>query len=99
MNIARVLGSVWATQKHHSLDGVKLCVVQPLDHNRKPFGKPLVAPDITNQVGRDEIVFLVEGGDATRLLPGPRLPYDAAVVGIIDSLSTDLSEPRPDPKG
>ncbi|MFH1737671.1 MAG: EutN/CcmL family microcompartment protein [bacterium] len=93
MQIAKVLGAVWATRKHHSLDGIKLCVIQPLDHHRKPRGSPLIAPDITNQVGRGETVFFVEGGDATRLMPGPRLPFDAAVVGIIDSLSTDKTNP------
>lgn len=94
MQIAKVLGAVWATRKHHSLDGIKLCVIQPLDHRRQPRGKPLIATDINNQVGRGEIVFYVEGGDATRLVPGPRRPFDAAVVGIIDSLSTDKADPE-----
>ncbi len=89
MQMAKVIGSVWATRRHSSLGGVKLCIIQPVDHERKPQGAPLIAPDITNQVGRGEFVFFVDGGDATRLAPGPRLPYDAAVVGIIDSLSTD----------
>jgi ethanolamine utilization protein EutN len=93
MQIGKVLGAVWATRKHPSLDGIKLCVIQPLDHHRQPRGAPLIAPDIMNQVGRGEIVFYVEGGDATRLAPGPRKPFDAAVVGIIDSFSTDKTEP------
>ncbi len=94
MNIGKVIGSLWATRKHHSLDGIKLCVIQPLDHYRQPRGEPLIATDIMNQVGLGEIVFYVEGGDATRLVPGPRRPFDAAVVGIIDSLSTDRTARR-----
>jgi ethanolamine utilization protein EutN len=93
MDIARVIGHVVATQKDPSLVSCKLCVVQPVTHDGKPIRKPIVATDATASRGRDELVFLVESGDAvfTGLL-GDSMPVDAAVVGIVDTISTK-SEP------
>ncbi|MEW6233995.1 MAG: EutN/CcmL family microcompartment protein [Candidatus Omnitrophota bacterium] len=89
MNLATVIGSLWATQKHHSFIGMKFCVLQPLDQNRQPFGKPLIAVDPDNNVGRGETVFYVEGGDAAEIWKNHSMPSDATIVGIVDSLSTD----------
>lgn len=90
MNIATVIGSLWATQKESSIEGMKMCVIQPLDQNRKPFGGPLIAIDPDNQCGRGEIVFYVESGDAADLYPNVSIPSDATIMGIVDSLSTDV---------
>lgn len=89
MNIATVIGSLWATQKISSIEGMKFCVIQPLDQNRQPVGKPLIAIDVNNQCGHGETVFYVESGDAADVIPGKPIPSDASIVGIIDSMSTD----------
>lgn len=89
MNIAKVVGSLWATQKHHSLVGMSFCIIQPLDQFRQPFGNPLVAVDPNNQAGKGETVFYVESGDAAEIIENHPMPSDATIVGIIDSLSTD----------
>ncbi len=56
MKIGRVIGSVVATQKVDSLEGIKLLLVQPLDENLKEVGSPLVACD-TVQAGYGDVVF------------------------------------------
>lgn len=89
MKLARVIGKIWATQKVSSMTGIQLCVVQPLDEKRHSIGEPLIATDHTNRAGQGETVFLVDGGDAAKLEEGRNLPVDVAIVGIIDSLSTD----------
>ena len=89
MNLATVIGSLWATHKHHSFNGMKFCVIQPLDQSREPVGKPLIAIDPENQCGRGETVFYVEGGDAATLWENHEMPSDATIVGIVDSMSTD----------
>lgn len=89
MNIATVIGSLWATQKHASMNGMSFLVIQPLDQHRKPFGKPLIAVDPYNQSGKGETVFYVESGDAAQVMPNHTMPSDATIIGIIDSLSTD----------
>jgi ethanolamine utilization protein EutN len=94
MDIARVIGNIVATQKDPSLVSCKLCVVQPVTHDGKAVRKPIVATDATASRGRDELVFLVESGDAvfTGLL-GDDMPVDAAVVGIVDSIATKPEPP------
>lgn len=91
MNIAKVIGSLWATQKHHSFNGMSFLVIQPLDQHRNEFGKPLIAVDPNNQSGKGETVFYVESGDAAELEKGKTMPSDATIVGIVDSLSTDTT--------
>lgn len=89
MNLARVVGKVWATQQYHAMEGIQYCVVQPLDEKRSPVGEPFIATDFTNRAGHGETVFIVGGGDATTMEEGKPLPVDQAIVGIIDSLSTE----------
>ncbi|MGC9326146.1 MAG: EutN/CcmL family microcompartment protein [Candidatus Hinthialibacter sp.] len=89
MNLAKVIGSLWATQKHHSFNGMKFCFIQPLNEYRQPAGKPLIAIDPDNRCGRGETVYYVEGGDAATVKPNHSMPSDATIVGIVDSLSTD----------
>ncbi|MCX6026748.1 MAG: EutN/CcmL family microcompartment protein, partial [Chloroflexi bacterium] len=45
MKFARVTGTVVATRKYEGLEGVKLLVVQPLDEDLKPIGRPQIAAD------------------------------------------------------
>ena len=89
MNLATVIGSLWATQKDPNFIGMKFCVIQPLDQCRKPVGKPLIAVDPENRCGAGETVFYVDGGDAAQVWEGHEMASDATIVGIIDSLSTD----------
>ena len=56
MDLARVIGSVVASQKAPQLEGVKLCVIQPLDESLEPAGATLIAADATASRGTGEIV-------------------------------------------
>ncbi|MBN1476759.1 ethanolamine utilization protein EutN [Candidatus Sumerlaeota bacterium] len=88
MDLARVIGSVTATVKDPALVGSKLCIIQPLDADLRPVREPLIASDSTGRRGDGELVYFVESGDAvmTGLGPNPKLPVDAAVVGIVDDV-------------
>ena len=61
MQIARVIGEVVATRKDENLTGLKLLIVQPLNADRQPAGKPLVAVDAVG-AGAGEHVFLARQG-------------------------------------
>ena len=87
MDIGKVIGTVVATRKDASLNGTRLLVVQPLDGNGESTGKPIVATDTHFQAGRGDTIYMVTGGDAVGVLPGRRMPVDAAIVGIVDSIS------------
>jgi microcompartment protein CcmK/EutM len=81
--LARVIGTVVCTRKEPGLTGVKLLLIQPLDPDRAPSGKPLVAVDSVG-AGAAEEVFYVRGREAAFPFVPQEVPADAAIVGIID---------------
>lgn len=89
MDIARVIGSVVATQKYRTLVGMKLAIIQPLDENLVDSGQPLIAVDIDSRCGLGEYVYYVTGGDAAQLEENKFIPSNASIVGIIDRVDAD----------
>lgn len=94
MFVAKVTGTVVATQKTASMVGHKLLIVEPYridpaDRKRlTTTGRTFVAVD-TVGAGQDEFVLIVQGSSA-RLTPETKaLPVDAAIVGIVDSVHID----------
>ena len=86
MQLARVIGTVVATQKYEGLQGIKFLVVQPLDKRQQPEGEPVVAADATAQAGPGELVFIVGSREAAQAMPIKFVPVDHAVVGIVDEV-------------
>lgn len=91
MFIAKVTGSVVATQKAEAMVGHKLLLVEPyrLDEKRetmKTTGRSLVAVD-TLGAGEGEYVLIVQGSSARMTPETKTLPVDATVIGIIDSVN------------
>ena len=89
MFLARITGSLVATQKVKSMVGQKLLIVEPLRVNEKdqsdlqPTGRTFVAVDTVGS-GEGEVVLCVQGSSA-RFTEGTKtLPIDAAIIGIID---------------
>lgn len=92
MFLARITGSLIATEKVESLVGQKLLIVEPLRVNEKnqkdlqPTGRTFVVVD-TVGAGEGEVVMCVQGSSA-RMTPGTKsLPIDAAIVGIVDEVT------------
>ncbi len=86
MRLARVIGTVVATQKYEGLEGVKFLIVQPLDRQQRPVGSPVVAADATAQAGPGELVFIIASREAALALPTTFVPVDSAIVGIVDDV-------------
>jgi ethanolamine utilization protein EutN len=86
MQLARVIGNVVSTVKNASLEGRKLLVIQILDGDLRPVGKPLVAIDSVG-AGAGELVFWCRGKEASFALDGVEAPTDCTIVGIVDSES------------
>lgn len=94
MFLAKVTGSLVATQKVETLRGHKLLVVEPyrLDpKNRKKLvsaGRTFVAVDSLG-VGEGEMVLITQGSSA-RLTPETKnLPIDTVVIGIVDRVDIE----------
>ena len=86
MQIARVIGNVVSTIKNESLEARKLLIVQTLNADLKPTGKPLVALDSVG-AGVGELVFWCRGKEASFPFKRENTPTDCTIVGIIDSES------------
>ncbi len=84
MQLARVIGTVVATVKNESLEGRKLLVVQTLNKDLEPFGKPLVAVDSVG-AGVGELVFWCRGKEASFPFKREDTPTDCTIIGIVDS--------------
>jgi microcompartment protein CcmK/EutM len=91
VDLARVVGRVVCTIKDPSLKGVKLLMVQPLNGQGEPFGKPLVALDAVGS-GAGEKVFYVTGREAAFAFLPDIVISDASIVGIVDRVDL-LEEP------
>ena len=83
MQLARVIGSVVATQKVSELYGVTLLVLQPIDSTGKDVGQPIISVDSVG-AGIGEKVFYVKSKEGGMTLPNPATSADAGVGGILD---------------
>jgi microcompartment protein CcmK/EutM len=94
MFLAKVTGSVVATQKVASLTGRKLLTVEPLrlDPEKRDrlvaTGRTFVVVD-TVGAGQGEMVLIVQGSSARLTPETEKLPVDAAIVGIVDSVNVN----------
>ena len=85
MQIAKVLGNLWATKKDERLNGYKLLAVQIKGSGSQ---ETVVAVD-TVGAGIGEDVLIVRGAQTRNILRDAATPIDAAIVGIIDSVEVD----------
>ncbi len=88
MQIARVVGTVVATQKNRKLEGAKLLLGQPLTLDGQPRGATLLAIDSVGAGVGEQVLVVIEGKAAGQALGRKAAPVDAAIIGIIDALET-----------
>jgi microcompartment protein CcmK/EutM len=88
VQIARVTGTLVATRKEPTLDGLKLLVVRPCDVTGQPTGAPLVAADGVG-AGVGEIVLLAAGSSARQTEATRERPVDAVIMAIVDLLEVE----------
>ena len=84
MTLARVVGTVVATQKHRKFEGAKLLLVQPVTLDDAPRGVALLAVDAVGAGVHEKVLVVMEGRAAAEAVGRKGAPVDAAVVGIVD---------------
>lgn len=89
MLIGRVVGTLVATQKHKKLEGAKLLLVQPLTLEDQPKGVPVLAIDRMGAGVGEKVLYLIEGKAAQEALGRKAAPVDAAIMGIIDTVTLE----------
>ena len=82
-----VIGTVVATQKHRKFEGAKLLLVQPLNIDDTPRGTALLAVDGVGAGVDEKVLVVLEGRAAGEALGQKGAPVDAAIVGIIDTVT------------
>lgn len=87
MEIGMVIGNVWATKKEEHLQGLKFLIVQPDPPNRKVQSSAYVAVDRIG-AGVGDKVMVTKGSSASSIKEG-RLPVDALIIGIVDSVDVE----------
>ncbi len=89
MEIARVVGSVWATAKQAALERGRMLMLQPLNAAGAPHGAVIAATD-TVGAGPGQIVLYVTASEAAipwkRLYATDLVATDASVIAILDRL-------------
>lgn len=88
MFIGKVTGNVVSTSKDESLIGTKLLVVKFVNEHLVETGATEVAVD-TVGAGPGEYVLVSKGSSARAAFGDKKIPADAVIVGIIDSVEAD----------
>jgi len=86
MQMAKVVGTVVATRKEPSLDGLKLLLVRAVSEEGTETGAHLVAADAVG-AGPGEMVLIASGSSARQTRATDKRPVDAVVMAIVDSWS------------
>ncbi|HAK54383.1 MAG: EutN/CcmL family microcompartment protein [Vicinamibacterales bacterium] len=88
MQLARVVGTVVSTQKHETLTGAKLLLVQPVSVDGEPTGLSTLAVDSVGAGVGERVLVVLEGRAAGQALRKRLAPVDAAIVGIVDAIES-----------
>jgi microcompartment protein CcmK/EutM len=92
VQLGKVVGTVVSTEKHRKFRGAKLLLVQLLDLDETPRGAPLLAVDGVGAGVDERVLVVLEGRAAGESIGKKGAPVDAAIVGIVDTVT--LTEAR-----
>jgi microcompartment protein CcmK/EutM len=94
MFLARVTGLVIASHKVASMTGSKMLTVEPLRVDPQArdrlvgTGRTFVVVD-TVGAGQGEMVLIVQGSSARLTPETEKLPVDATIIGIVDTVNVE----------
>ena len=91
MKLAKVLGTVVATEKDSKLQGFKFLMLGLWGHDNKPAGGSVVAVDAVG-AGVGEMVLFASGSSARQTEATDKKPVDAVVMAIVDSWEIEGDE-------
>jgi microcompartment protein CcmK/EutM len=88
MLLGRVVGTLVATRKEPSLDGLKFLVLRQLDVEGHESGGYRVAADAVG-AGIGEVVLYATGSAARQTTMTDGRPCDGVIMAIVDTLEVD----------
>jgi ethanolamine utilization protein EutN len=93
MYFGKVIGTLWATRKDASLVGEKLQLVQPIDYERKPVGRAIVAVDAIGAGAGETVIYVTSSEAAVPIKVRKQIKTaasDATIVGIVDRIDVAI---------
>ena len=91
MKLAKVLGTVVATEKDSKLQGLKFLMLGFWGPDNQPAGGSVVAVDAVG-AGVGEMVLFASGSSARQTEATDNKPVDAVVMAIVDSWEIEGDE-------
>ncbi len=88
MVLGKVIGTLVATRKEPTLEGLKLLVVRACDVDGNPNGGIVVAADAVG-AGLGEVVLYASGSSARQTQVTQNRPVDATIMAIVDEGAVD----------
>ncbi|NIS81322.1 MAG: ethanolamine utilization protein EutN [Anaerolineales bacterium] len=88
MLLGRVVGTLVATRKEPTLDGLKFLVLKQLDIKGKETGGYRVCADVVD-AGLGEVVLYATGSAARQTKRTHQRPCDGVIMAIVDVLEVD----------
>ena len=86
MVLGRVIGTLVASRKEPTLEGLKLLVVRACDVEGNPTGGIAIAVDAVG-AGIGEVVLYVAGSSARQTQVTQNRPVDATIMAIVDEIA------------
>ncbi len=83
MVLAKVVGTVVASRKEKSTEGLRFMVLEQIDLDGKPSGGFVVAADAVGS-GVGEMVLYASGSSARQTVATDKRPCDAVIMAIVD---------------
>ena len=86
MVLGKVIGTLVASRKEPTLEGLKLLVVRACDVDGTPNGGIVVAVDAVGS-GIGEVVLYASGSSARQTQVTQNRPVDATIMAIVDEIA------------
>jgi len=93
MFIGTVVGQLWSTKKVANLNSLRFLLIRPQNLDKEPNTTLVVVADILG-AGVGEKVMIAYGRAARLAIGNEDASIEAAVVGIIDNIDTQLETPE-----
>jgi microcompartment protein CcmK/EutM len=88
MVLGKVIGTLVATRKEPTLEGLKLLVVRACDVEGNPTGAIAIAVDAVG-AGLGEVVLYAAGSSARQTQATQNRPVDATIMAIVDEIAVN----------
>ena len=89
MILARVKGSVVATEKLDCYQGQRVLIVQPIDEQGLDHGDSFLSCDATSAAPGDVVLVQQQGTSARQLLGTMNDPFHSVICGIVDKVNVE----------